>query len=106
MSEVREQVREKYREGRVDVRDGGDGCCDAGCCCVEGPRTGAPSSTSGERAELPDEAVLASLGCGNLTAVAELHEGETVLDLGRAAGSTCCCRRGASGRPGTRTAWT
>ena len=39
-----------------------------------------------ERAELPDEAVLASLGCGNPTAVAELHEGETVLDLGSGGG--------------------
>src|SRR4029450_7274518 len=39
-----------------------------------------------ERAELPDAAVLASLGCGNPTAVAELHEGQTVLDLGSGGG--------------------
>ena len=42
---------------------------------------GTPSAT-----QLPDEAVLASLGCGNPTAVAELHEGETVLDLGSGGG--------------------
>ena len=41
-----------------------------------------------QRGELPDAAVLASLGCGNPTAVAELHEGEVVLDLGSAAAST------------------
>ena len=39
-----------------------------------------------QRGELPDAAVLASLGCGNPTAVAELHEGETVLDLGSGGG--------------------
>jgi arsenite methyltransferase len=41
---------------------------------------------AGEREELPDTAVLASLGCGNPTAVAELHQGETVLDLGSGGG--------------------
>jgi hypothetical protein len=41
-----------------------------------------------QRVELPDAAALASLGCGNPTAVAELREGEIVLDLGSAAGST------------------
>ena len=44
------------------------------------------STTIAQRAELPDAAVLASLGCGNPTAVAELREGETVLDLGSGGG--------------------
>ena len=88
MSEVREQVREHYREVAIDVRDGGDGCCDSGCC--GGPTNsevwGADLYQAAERAELPDAAVLASLGCGNPTAVAELREGETVLDLGSGGG--------------------
>ena len=87
MSEVREQVREHYREVAIDVRDGGDGCCDSGCC--NGPKDrawGAELYEAAERAELPDAAVLASLGCGNPIAVAELREGETVLDLGSGGG--------------------
>jgi len=87
MSEVREQVREHYRGVAIDVRDGGDGCCDSGCC--NGPKDrvwGAELYATAERAELPDAAVLASLGCGNPTAVTELREGETVLDLGSGGG--------------------
>ena len=55
---------------------------------------------------LPAEAVLASLGCGNPTALAELKPGEIVLDLGSAAASTCCSRPSASARPARRTAST
>lgn len=87
MSEVREQVREHYREVALDVQGGGDGCCDSGCC--NGPKDqvwGAELYAVAERAELPDAAVLASLGCGNPIAIAELREGETVLDLGSGGG--------------------
>ena len=87
MSEVREQVREHYREVALDVQGGGDGCCDSGCC--NGPKDqvwGAELYAAAERAELPDAAVLASLGCGNPIAIAELREGETVLDLGSGGG--------------------
>src|SRR4249920_2461143 len=86
MSEVREQVREHYREVAIDVRDGGDGCCDSGCCGSKDQVWGAELYEAVERAELPDAAVLASLGCGNPIAVAELREGETVLDLGSGGG--------------------
>ena len=88
MSEIREQVREHYRGVAIDVRDGGDGCCDSGCCGgpVNSEVWGAGLYQAAERAELPDAAVLASLGCGNPTAVAELREGETVLDLGSGGG--------------------
>jgi arsenite methyltransferase len=86
MSEVREQVREHYREVAIDVRDGGDGCCDSGCCGSTDQVWGAELYEAVERAELPDAAVLASLGCGNPIAVAELREGETVLDLGSGGG--------------------
>ena len=85
-SEVREQVREHYREVAVDVRGGGDGCCDSGCCGSKDEVWGAELYEAAERAELPDAAVLASLGCGNPIAVAELREGETVLDLGSGGG--------------------
>ena len=68
---------------------------DAGGCCGATPRsspTSRPSSSAprlyadDERDELPDTALLASLGCGNPTAMAELHAGETVLDLGSGGG--------------------
>jgi arsenite methyltransferase len=86
VSEVREQVREHYREVAIDVRDGGEGCCDSGCCGTKDQVWGPELYEASERAELPDAAVLASLGCGNPTAVAELREGETVLDLGSGGG--------------------
>jgi arsenite methyltransferase len=65
----------------------GDGCCSAeatdACCADAGSEVFGPALYDAvELAGLPDAAVLASLGCGNPTAVAELHEGETVLDLG------------------------
>jgi arsenite methyltransferase len=86
MSELTEQVREHYREVAIDVRDGGDGCCDSGCCGTKDRVWGAELYEAVERDELPDAAVLASLGCGNPIAVAELREGETVLDLGSGGG--------------------
>ena len=84
MSEVREQVHEHYREAALQVRSGGS-CCDGGCC--GGDQDGG-SALYGVRvrSEAPEAAVLASLGCGNPTAVAELREGEVVLDLGSGGG--------------------
>jgi ubiquinone/menaquinone biosynthesis C-methylase UbiE len=85
---LREQVRQRYAEAARAV-EGGGGCgCGSGSCC-EGEQAGdfgeALYSVE-QRGELPDAAALASLGCGNPTAVAELHEGETVLDLGSGGG--------------------
>jgi arsenite methyltransferase len=77
--ELREQVREKYAQAALTVTSGG-GCCGDGSGC------GQALYEVDERAELPDTAVLASLGCGNPTAVADLHEGEVVLDLGSGGG--------------------
>ncbi len=93
MSELREQVRERYAaaanavvEGKGAAYDGGDaGCCDDACCTPD-QGLGQQLYDVLERAELPEEAVLASLGCGNPTAVAELRQGETVLDLGSGGG--------------------
>jgi SAM-dependent methyltransferase len=86
MSGLRDEVRARYAEAALRVQQGGGGCCGGGAassCCGE------PAEGFGEAlydAELPDAAVLASLGCGNPTAVAELREGEVVLDLGSGGG--------------------
>jgi SAM-dependent methyltransferase len=63
-----------------------DACCGDGCCSDVSGTYGLELYDAAERAGLPDAAVLASLGCGNPTAVAELREGETVLDLGSGGG--------------------
>ena len=60
----------------------------------------------GETDGLPEQAVLASLGCGNPLAVAELREGERVLDLGSGGGIDVRCRPGGSARPVSPTGWT
>jgi SAM-dependent methyltransferase len=80
---LREEVREKYAEAARTV--GSSGCCGSSCGC-ENPDFGSSRYDRGELAELPDAAVLASLGCGNPTAVAELRKGEIVLDLGSGGG--------------------
>jgi ubiquinone/menaquinone biosynthesis C-methylase UbiE len=82
MSEVRERVREHYRTLALGMTDD---CCDS-ACCGGSDGTGAGLYTAAERAELSDAAMLASLGCGNPTAVAELRAGESVLDLGSGGG--------------------
>jgi arsenite methyltransferase len=90
-----EQVRARYAAAATAV-DGEAGCCGSSPespCCV--PDTAAATAGEGfgrdlydleEQASLPDAAALASLGCGNPTAVAELREGEVVLDLGSGGG--------------------
>jgi arsenite methyltransferase len=76
---IHDEVRARYAAAAVTARDGG--------CCTGSPDTiGGELYSALERAELPDAAVLASLGCGNPIAVAELHEGERVLDLGSGGG--------------------
>src|SRR5690348_4081372 len=90
--ELRDIVREKYAAAAT-VATGQDTSPGA-CCSVEGAivteeqRADCGSSLydSDERDELPESAVVASLGCGNPIAVAELHDGETVLDLGSGGG--------------------
>jgi arsenite methyltransferase len=92
--ELRERVRERYAESARAVTDGSAGCgCGSGGCCDDSSATAVSSERFGEvlydaeqRGELPDAAVLASLGCGNPVAVADLREGETVLDLGSGGG--------------------
>ena len=93
--ELRDEVRRRYAESARAVTDGSSGCgCGSGSCCADdSTATATGSAKFGEvlyeaeqRGELPDTAVLASLGCGNPTAVADLHDGEIVLDLGSGGG--------------------
>ena len=89
---LRDEVRRHYAAAAVAASSGGCGCSDDGGCCgnvaCEGEKGsfGQALYPSGERAKLPAGAVLASLGCGNPTVVADLREGETVLDLGSGGG--------------------
>ena len=89
-TDVHEQVRERYAEAATSLSEGcGCGCdCESIGCCGEKGTTlfGQGLYEAGERAALPENAVAASLGCGNPVAVAEMHEGETVLDLGSGGG--------------------
>src|SRR5436309_642228 len=97
--EIREAVRQRYAAAAESATEGRAACCGpseaAGGSC--GCGTDVPDACGGEqfgpglygisdREQLPDTAKLASLGCGNPTAVAELHQGETVLDLGSGGG--------------------
>ncbi|WP_182354784.1 arsenite methyltransferase [Flaviflexus huanghaiensis] len=111
MSDMREQVRQNYAAAATAVTQGihvpltvaaNESCCGpaessccgtptvtSGCCGDSGSVEqgfGASLYSTDERSELPTEAVLASLGCGNPMVVAELREGETVLDLGSGGG--------------------
>jgi arsenite methyltransferase len=85
---LREDVRRKYAEAALAATEGSSCGCGSGNCC-EGEASddfGTSLYTAEQRGELPNAAALASLGCGNPTAVAELNEGETVLDLGSGGG--------------------
>ncbi len=85
--DVREVVRERYAAAATAARTGSATCCDDGPITPEQRQAfGSSLYETGDRDVLPDAAQLASLGCGNPTAVADLHEGETVLDLGSGGG--------------------
>jgi arsenite methyltransferase len=86
---LRDEVRRRYAQAAQAVTQGGTASCSGGSCCGSETASadfGEGLYTSEERGELPDAAALASLGCGNPTAVAELNEGEVVLDLGSGGG--------------------
>jgi arsenite methyltransferase len=85
--DIKEVVKEKYGQAALRVKNGGSTCCGAtpasDSCCD-------PITTNlydpAQAAQIPQEALLASLGCGNPTALAQLHAGEVVLDLGSGGG--------------------
>jgi SAM-dependent methyltransferase len=84
---LREEVRARYAQAALRAESGGGcGCGEGGCCADEQAPFGDSLYSEAERGELPDAAALASLGCGNPTAVAALRKGETVLDLGSGGG--------------------
>jgi SAM-dependent methyltransferase len=86
--EVRAEVRVRYGEAARVAAEGRPCGCGEGSCCAEpsGTAFGVERYDEAVRTELPDAALLASLGCGNPVAVAALREGETVLDLGSGGG--------------------
>ena len=80
-------VREKYGEAALRATTGSrSSCCGSSCGCDTADPITSDLYSQAETAVLPKEAVLASLGCGNPTALAELGEGEVVLDLGSGGG--------------------
>lgn len=89
--DIKEAVKEKYGQAALQVTKGGAASCcgpapaaNSGCGCAD-PIT-ANLYDSAQTSEIPQEALLASLGCGNPTALAQLRPGETVLDLGSGGG--------------------
>jgi SAM-dependent methyltransferase len=86
-SNIKEVVKEKYGQAALRVSTGGSSCCGAGPTFDGGcdPITSNLYDTT-QTTELPQEAVQASLGCGNPTALARLNPGEIVLDLGSGGG--------------------
>src|ERR1051325_1819963 len=90
--DVKATVREKYGHAAQPVIEGNAdaACCGSSGCCGSTSEAWDPITADlyeeGQKAGVPAEALLASLGCGNPTALAQLNEGETVLDLGSGGG--------------------
>lgn len=91
-SDLKSTVREKYGQAALRVTEGATGasCCGSSACCGETTAAWDPITSDlydeKQKAGIPAAAVLASLGCGNPTALAQLNEGEVVLDLGSGGG--------------------
>ena len=94
-TDIKEVVREKYGQAALRVSSGGSSCCGAaarnGCgdpitSNLYDPSLFSSSLSRSQAQQIPEEALLASLGCGNPTALAELNPGEIVLDLGSGGG--------------------
>ena len=85
-TDIKEVVKQKYGEAALRAKTGGSSCCGAtaGTGCAD-PIT-SNLYDAAQIGQIPEEAVLASLGCGNPTTLAELKPGETVLDLGSGGG--------------------
>ena len=85
--DVKDIVKEKYGEAALRAKSGGSSCCGASAASLSGcdPIT-SDLYNAGQMEQIPEEALRASLGCGNPTALATLNPGETVLDLGSGGG--------------------
>jgi 2-polyprenyl-3-methyl-5-hydroxy-6-metoxy-1,4-benzoquinol methylase len=82
-SHIKDTVREKYAEAALRVLDGSSGCgSSTRCCRQENDPITSNLYDDSQAEQLPETALKASLGCGNPTALATLHPGDTVLDLG------------------------
>jgi arsenite methyltransferase len=86
LDQVRERVRARYAQAASTVTAGGVPSCGDTCAGPDEAGTGAALYSASEQDEVPADAVTASLGCGNPLAVADLRDGETVLDLGSGGG--------------------
>src|SRR6266496_6579391 len=90
--DLKQSVKEKYGQAALRVTEGSTdaSCCESSACCGATTESWDPITANlydeGQTAGIPAEALLASLGCGNPTALAQLEEGQTVLDLGSVGG--------------------
>jgi len=102
-TDIKDVVKEKYGHAALRVKSGGSSCCGA----TAASSLGCDPITSNlydslQTGQVPEEAMLASLGCGNPTALAKLNPGEVVLDLGSGGGVDVLLsakRVGPTGRP-------
>lgn len=85
-SNIKDLVKEKYGQAALRVTAGGSSCCGASPSAGSIDPITSNLYEGSQKAEVPDEALLASFGCGNPTALAKLHAGEVVLDLGSGGG--------------------
>ena len=83
---IKEVVKEKYGRAALRVKSGGSSCCGATASTGCGDPITANLYDASQAGQIPEEALVASLGCGNPTALAQLNPGETVLDLGSGGG--------------------
>jgi arsenite methyltransferase len=84
--DLKEVVKEKYAEAAQRAATGGSSCCGASASCGSSDPITSNLYDAAQTGQIPEEAMLASLGCGNPTAFAQLNAGETVLDLGSGGG--------------------
>ncbi|MGA8038066.1 MAG: arsenite methyltransferase [Candidatus Acidiferrales bacterium] len=83
---LKEVVKEKYASAAQRATTGGSSCCGASAACGSTDPITSNLYDAAQAGQIPEEAMLASLGCGNPTALAQLNAGETVLDLGSGGG--------------------
>ncbi|HXY13704.1 MAG TPA: arsenite methyltransferase [Terriglobales bacterium] len=84
--DIKEVVKEKYGQAALRVTTGGSSCCGSNPATGCGDPITSNLYDASQAGQIPEEALLASLGCGNPTALAKLNPGETVLDLGSGGG--------------------